>query len=311
VNLVHVSVVIPTKDRPDLIGGSVRAVLANTYRSFDVTVVDQSADDRTGEVVRGLARCDERLRYVHTLPPGLSRAYNVGIGGTAGEIIAFTDDDCVASPDWIESVVAAFADEPDAEMLYGQVLLPQSLVGAPVEVPTLAIDRPRRLSARDGFKVYGMGANFAARRSLFARVGGFDEVLGGGGALRSSQDFDLQFRVFRAGAVSLLRPEVRVDHYGARTPDQWPATQRAYGIGDGAFYLKHVRCGDLLALSLLIRRLGRLSAREALSSLGLRRRPSQRVYLRGVIDGMRASLRFPVDRRDRRYAPTIAAGVAS
>jgi hypothetical protein len=43
----RVSVVIPTRGRPDLIGRSVRAVLANDHADFDVVVVDQSDDDRT------------------------------------------------------------------------------------------------------------------------------------------------------------------------------------------------------------------------------------------------------------------------
>lgn len=308
---LHVSVIIPTKDRPDLIGASVRGVLANRYPSFDVTVIDQSGDGRTGDVVGALAAADPRLRYVHTLPPGLSRAYNIGISRTEAPLLAFTDDDCVAAPDWIGRIATAFAEEPDAEMLYGQVLLPASLTGTAFEVPTLRIDRPRRVSRADGFRLYGMGANFAARRSLFERVGLFDEVLGGGAPLRSSQDFDLQYRVYLGGAVVLLRPDVCVDHYGARTPEQWPATERAYGMGDGAFYFKHVRCGDPFALTLLVRRVARLAASEALSAIGVRRRTSQRVYLRAYLEGIRESLRFPVDRQRRLYAlPAAAAGAA-
>ena len=118
-----------------------------------------------------------------------------------------------------------------------------------------------------------MGANFGARRRLFERIGGFDEILGGGGPLKSSQDFDLQYRAYLAGATVLLRPEVQVDHYGVRTHAQWPATLRAYGFGDGAFYSKHIRCGDLYALSLFVRAL-RVRARARGAVNGIRRKPS-------------------------------------
>jgi glycosyltransferase involved in cell wall biosynthesis len=304
---VHVSVVIPTRNRPDLIGQSIRGVLANTYPDFDVTVIDQSDDGGTRDVVHQILSSDPRLRYMHTLPAGLSRAYNIGITSSTGEILAFTDDDCIAHPDWIASVAAAFAAEPDASMLYGQVLRPAAYASSPVEIPTLPIAAPSRISKAAGFRIYGMGANFAARRSLFDRVGLFDEILGGGGPLRSSQDFDFAYRVFRGDAVLLLRPDVRVDHYGVRTAEQWPATLRAYGIGDGAFYTKHVRCGDLYALSLLARRLGRMGAREALN--GIRRKSSMSVYLRGCLFGIRESFKFGVDRRRRMYAPRTAAGM--
>jgi len=274
-------------------------VLANTCPSFDLLVVDQSDDNRTGTVVRELAADHPNLRYLHTSTPGLSRAYNIGIHETRGDVLAFTDDDCIAPPDWISAIEAAFASAPDAEMLYGQVLLPKSLADCPDEVPTLPIEAPRRLSRQDGFRIYGMGANFAARRSLFMRIGGFDEMLGGGGPLKSSQDFDFQYRAYVTGAVVLLRPEVKVDHYGVRNPSQWQSTLRSYGFGDGAFYSKHVRCGDLYATSLFIRRLGRIAVREALN--GVRRKPSMAPYLWSAFAGMREGLRFPVDRRQRLY----------
>jgi hypothetical protein len=79
---------------------------------------------------------------------------------------------------------------------------------------------------------------------------------------------------------------------------------RAYGIGDGAFYFKHVRCGDLFALSLLTRHVARLSARELLSAVGVRRRGSLATYLLSCFMGMRESLRFSVDRSRRMYLMT-------
>jgi hypothetical protein len=145
-----------------------------------------------------------------------------------------------------------------------------------------------------------MDANFALRRSLFDRIGGFDEILGGGAPLRSSQDYDFQYRAYLANAVILLRPDIVVDHYGVRFPDQWPATHRAYGIGDGAFYVKHIRCGDLFALRMLLRRLVWLSVREALN--GVRKKDSFATYLKGYFIGMRGSLNYGVDRRLRLYA---------
>ena len=294
-----VSAVVCTRNRSDLIGTAVASVLANTYAPFDLLVVDQSDDTRTGDVVRGLMADHPNLRYLHTSTPGLSRAYNIGIRETEGDLLAFTDDDCVAPPNWIESIVNAFAADPQADMLYGQVLLPEALADSPDIIPTLAIERPRRLSRQDGFRIYGMGANFAARRRLFLRAGLFDEILGGGGPLKSSQDFDLQYRAYLAGATVLLRPDVCVDHYGARTTAQWPATLRAYGFGDGAFYSKHIRCGDLYALGMCVRRLGKIAGREAVNRI--RRKPSLGLYLTSAFEGMRAGWRYPVDRQQRLY----------
>jgi GT2 family glycosyltransferase len=297
---VQASVVICTRNRGAKIGTAVASVLGQDHPSYDVTVIDQSTDDETEVVVKELMASDPRLRYVHSAEAGLSKAYNTAIRSTSGEILAFTDDDCVAPPDWLSKIAAAFAAEPDGMLLYGQV----SPFGERREdaelTPALAITKAERLSRKDGYRVFGMGANFAARRSLFDGIGPFDEVLGGGAPLRSSQDYDLAYRAFRSGYVTLLRPEVEIRHDGRRERADWPALLLAYGTGDGAFYTKHVRCRDPYALWLLTRLLG-VGTAKWLAKLVLLRHPNNWNYLRGVWSGIRGSFRFAVDRQRRLY----------
>jgi glycosyltransferase involved in cell wall biosynthesis len=298
---VPVSAIICTRNRPDLIGNAVLSVLENIYPALELLVVDQSDDGSTANALRELLQQRANLHYLHTSPPGLSRARNIGVREAAGDVIAFTDDDCMVPPDWISTIVAVFQKNLDVDMLYGQVERPVALEKAAGYVPTLLIPKTRRLSRRDGFEIYGMGANFAARRSLFERIGGFDEALGVGGPLGAAEDFDFEYRAYRAGASILLEPEVKVDHYGTRVGEQWVSTLRSYGLGDGAFYFKHVRCGDLFALRLLVARLARLSVRELLSWTGLRPRGSLSVYLQSCLRGIRVSLRYPINKDRRLY----------
>jgi len=296
----YISVIICTRNRGESIRATLSSILANDHPSFDVMVVDQSSNEQTADAVAPLVAVDSRLRYLHVEQPGLSRAYNVGISQTAGEVLAFTDDDCVVPINWLTSILNAFAADPAANLLYGQVLSPEGTYSKGEVTPTLRIPELKRLSRRDGFKVFGMGANFAARRRLFAKIGGFDEMLGGGGPLMSSQDYDLAFRTYRAGSAILLQPDVRVIHHGTRSADEWPATERAYGIGDGAFYFKHVRCHDAFALWLLLRQVLDQSWREAARRLQ-RRNATNLGYLRWIPEGIRRSTRFGVDRRLRLY----------
>ena len=298
-NTVHVSAVICTRNRPDKIGQAVASVLANDYPNFELTVIDQSTTDATEVAIRDLLDADPRLRYVHSDEPGLSRAYNNGIGRTTGEIIAFTDDDCIVPTDWIQHIATAFESEPDGDLLYGQVV-PAYQDAESGLTPSLPITEPTRLSRKDGFRVFGMGANFAARRRLFTRVGQFDEILGGGGPLKSSQDYDLAYRTYRSGSVILLRPEVTLRHDGRREAEDWPALLTAYGIGDGAFYSKHVRCRDPYALWLLTRRLTDAFGRVLVRAV-LRRRPNGGQYARGMLVGIRDGFKFGVDRQTRLY----------
>lgn len=296
----HVSVVICTRNREDKIANAVESVLTNEYPSFDLTVIDQSTSDGTRLAVAPIAERDARLRYVHSERAGLSRAYNTGIDETTGDILAFTDDDCIAGPDWIASIVRAFGTEPDAELLYGTVVPLGTTEDDIANTPSLEIATPVRLSRQDGFSVAGMGANFAAHRRLFDRIGPFDNVLGGGGPLRSSQDFDMTYRTFKCGGVVILRPDVVIRHDGHRDVDDWPALLIAYGTGDGGFLTKHVRCRDPYALWLFTKRLGVGTAKWLVKGV-LGRKPTERFYIRGVLIGFRQSFKFRVDRSTRLY----------
>ena len=92
---MRISVVMCTRGRAEMIGRAVGSVLDNDHDSFEMFVVDQSDDDFTRLALAEYMH-DERFHYLHLDRIGLSHAYNVGIQAAAAELIAFTDDDCVA-----------------------------------------------------------------------------------------------------------------------------------------------------------------------------------------------------------------------
>jgi hypothetical protein len=96
-----------------------------------------------------------------------------------------------------------------------------------------------------------------------------------------------------------MEPEMRVFHYGTRSTEDWPRTMNAYGVGDGAFLMKHVRCGDLRALRMLSARVLRELARHALRPV--RGRGGHPGYLKGVFRGAWRSFEFGIDRSRRLY----------
>jgi glycosyltransferase involved in cell wall biosynthesis len=307
-----VSVVICTRDRPETIGQAVESVARCDYPAFDVHIMDQSTTDATRNVVAPLIdrhrnRCT--IHYHHLDKAGLSRAYNAGMRVSDGAVIACTDDDVIVPADWLTRIAERFDADPQLGLLYGQVLLPESLASqsaaGTIIVPSLGWATRQRLSQQArNFKVWGMGANMALRRAILSRVVGFDEAMGGGAPLRSSQDFDFSLRTYRAGYAVLLEPSVKVDHYGPRTPDQWPETERNYGIGDGAFYYKHIRCGDPLVLRLMLRQVAYVLKQSVVSSLRQRRLVGISEYGRNLPKGARLASRFAIDRRHRLYRET-------
>ena len=106
----HVSVVICTRNREDKIANAIESVLANDYPSFDVTIVDQSTSSATEGAVTPIADRDSRVHYLHRDQAGLSRAYNTGVENSTGDVLAFTDDDCIVEASWIADIVRAFEE---------------------------------------------------------------------------------------------------------------------------------------------------------------------------------------------------------
>ncbi|MEX0801664.1 MAG: glycosyltransferase family A protein [Dehalococcoidia bacterium] len=294
------SAIICTRNRPDFIGAAVASVLANVHTSFEVIVVDQSDDDSSQRALDRFAD-DGRLRYIHRSRPGISAAANAGVRAAAAETLCFTDDDCRVPVGWLSSIEAVFEREPGISFVSGQMLMPPELKGTGKSIPTFQFDEPIRVT-RKGPLFSSVGANFAMRRSLYEELEGFDEFLGPGAQYESAQDWDLTYRAYLSGAGILLTPEIYVWHYGARDDAQWRRRLRAYGLGDGAFYGKHIRCRDLRLLSVFLNQVAKLVAREAMNPL--RRKPAKLEYLKGCLIGLRRSWGQPIDRVSRLYVPS-------
>lgn len=104
-----VSVVIPTFNRADLIGETISSALAQSYRSFELIVVDDGSTDRTEDVVRQFE--DARLRYIRQENRGVSAARNHGIRQARGGLIAFLDSDDLWAIEKLERQVPLFEND--------------------------------------------------------------------------------------------------------------------------------------------------------------------------------------------------------
>ncbi len=296
------SVIICTRNRPEDVALCLPTVLACLRGDWDLVLVDQSDNDETRQVAERLAADRPALRYLPTTTVGKSRALDLGIAETDAPLLAFTDDDCEAPPDWLEQIAAAFAAAPDADILFGPVLPSPAIPDLDsVCVPAWSFTEARDL--RPG-EVCGMGANMALRRSALARLPAgarlFDPAMGPGASFPAGEEGDFVYRLRLAGARAVLRPSLRLYHRAWRTPARWLAVLHGYGVGEAAFFAKHARCGDGWALRRLLQTLVHLSARAG-AKAALRRTNTDLTLLRGVCAGLALSLRHGVDRRTRLY----------
>jgi glycosyltransferase involved in cell wall biosynthesis len=236
-----ISVVMSTYNRADRLGAAIDSLLEQTGGiPYEIIVVDNNSTDTTREVVQRIsARSAGRLRYAFEPRQGLSHGRNTGIALARSPIIAFTDDDIRAAPDWISQVVDAFARHPEVAYVGGRVL-PHWLAPPPAWLTTahwapLALqdygDEP--MSTGRHYAICLVGANLSFRRSVFDQVGLFTPDLGRiKDGIGSTEDFDMQLRIWRAGLIGIYspRPVVIADV----TPDRLEkAYHRRWHHGNG------------------------------------------------------------------------------
>lgn len=115
-----VSVVIPTHNRAELLDTALRSVFSQTYRDFEVIVVDDGSIDHTYDVV---ARYGDRVRYIYQESQGPSRARNAGILASSGSYVAFLDDDDIWYPRKLELQATVLEERLDVDVVYGAAYL--------------------------------------------------------------------------------------------------------------------------------------------------------------------------------------------
>src|SRR3979411_1840417 len=125
---LRISAVVPTRNRPDHAMPCAGSILSNPGDDFELLVVDQSDDDATEQALAVYAG-DRRFRYVRLSSRGLPAARNVGVEQGTAPIIAFTDDDCRVSTDWLQQISSLLEREPEAALVFGRVSIPDELKG--------------------------------------------------------------------------------------------------------------------------------------------------------------------------------------
>lgn len=116
-----VSVILPTYNRSTLLSRSIGSVLVQTFKNFELIVVDDGSRDDTADVVKAIG--DPRVRYMPLgRNRGVSTARNAGLAEARGEFLAFQDSDDEWHPEKLERQVQTFRAHPDAAVVYGDML---------------------------------------------------------------------------------------------------------------------------------------------------------------------------------------------
>lgn len=233
---VDVSIVICTRNRATALAGTIDSLRSLQSRfNWEAIIVDNASTDETEAVLRGYAERDDRIAWTHCARIGLGAARDHGWRRTKGRIVAFTDDDCLVAPDFVDALVAAFADHPTAGCIGGRIeqFNAQHIRVTIDERTDLETIVPRSFVPTGALH----GANLAFRRAALEAVGGIDPLLGAGTPF-PCEDVDAVARIVWAGFDAVFDPRPRVQHDHRRTEAHRTELMRSYDRGRGAYLAK-------------------------------------------------------------------------
>lgn len=214
----RVSVVVPVYNGRATIGDCLASLLEVDFprEAFEVLVVDNGSRDGTADLV---ARHGAAVRLLHESKRGPAAARNRGLREARGEVVAFTDADCVVERGWLRAITAPLAD-PTVGIAGGRILARR---------PCNDVERfGERIhdhhSAINVWKPpYAITMSWASRLAVLREVGLFDEDL------RRVEDVDLSYRIVQAGYRVVYVPEAVVYHRNERT--LWGLFAEGYAHG--------------------------------------------------------------------------------
>jgi glycosyltransferase involved in cell wall biosynthesis len=180
-----VSVVIPTRNRPEMLGAAIDSVLAQTFTDYEIVIVINGPDNPSTPKISEVATITG-CRIARVARAGIAVALNAGVEAARGEWIAFLDDDDLWVPNRLEAELK-LADAAAADVVFCNIVKfddTRSGLEPPLRPPPgVSIAEAMTL------KNYGGGCSPAmARRAAILDVGGFDETL-------NSPDWDLWMRL--------------------------------------------------------------------------------------------------------------------
>lgn len=224
----RVSVIVCTRNGGHTLPACLDSITRLDYPDFEVIVVDDGSTDDIAAIV---AR-HPGVRCIRQDPRGLGVARNTGAAAAGGEILAYTDDDCVVDPSWLIHLTRAF-DRPEIGAAGGPNI-PPAPVNRSQACVTASPGGPAHVLLTDTTAEHIPGCNMAIRRSAFDDVGGFLP-----GYHEAGDDVDFCWRLLEKGFVIAFSAAAMVWHNRRSTVRAFLRQQAGYGKAEALLMSLH------------------------------------------------------------------------
>lgn len=218
-NTPAISAIICTHNRDNYLGAAIDSLLTQEFTDFEILVVDNGSCDRTREIVESKLT-NPHLKYIWEPTIGLSVARNTGAKLAQAEILAYLDDDAIASPQWLSVLHTAYQNNQKLAIAGGIVTLlwPEGLHPPKWLSPGLAGNLGAYDLGNDPLYITipGLtprGLNYSIRRTFLEQIGGFDTNLGRiGKKLLSNEELHVTEQALQRGWQVAYLPQALVAH---------------------------------------------------------------------------------------------------
>lgn len=181
-----ISVIIPTYNRKNSISGAIESVLNQSFKDWELIIVDDGSEDKTNELVDNFL-IDTRIKYIWQENRGVSAARNKGVSISRGKYLTFLDSDDQVTVDWLQDFFKVILIDENVDLIQGGLVIKSPINKKTVSSP----------AKKNKYNVPIPGT-FLLKKSLFEKIGMFDE------RLKYAENTELFFRIEQKKIKSVI-----------------------------------------------------------------------------------------------------------
>jgi len=214
-----ITVVVPTYNGAEYIADCIESLINQKKvdsLSYEILVIDNNSTDNTIDIVNHYCSKYKNIKLIREINQGLSHVRNRGYLESKSEYIAYIDDDCTASANWVANIINSIKSVEPKPVVIGGKILPRFKSQQPAwfseELETFTWGSSKRFltdKEREGF----YGANIVIQRKVLVQYGGFNISFGmKGEGIGLGEEIDLFNRIYEEHPFFWYDPDIYVNH---------------------------------------------------------------------------------------------------
>lgn len=200
-----ISVIIPTYNRASVLFRAIDSVLAQTYKNYELLIVDDGSSDETHELLLPLIKL-EKIKYFKHQNRGVSATRNVGVQKASGELITFLDSDDEWLPHKLQEQLNFIAQNPQIQIVYGEELWIRN--GKRVNQKAIHKKSGGHIFPACVQQCLIAPSSVMLFKNLFLQMGGFDE------SFTICEDYDLWLKISSLMEIGFIANPLIIKHGG-------------------------------------------------------------------------------------------------